>query len=634
MVAAYSRLVFAILLFIATLTSLYDWGRYYAAADAFTTLQAIALSLFLFSQASLEREKLKISSKGVISTAIILSMLALVIIWRHLASSLWLDELSQFFFVDLAAYQLSFSTSAATQQQPTLDMYFQLLAQKIFGEGEAVIRFFPGLFFVLAVTQVWDLIKCRTHSIGFSLLGVSLFLSHPNIQYFSLEGRPYILAVFVLTIFLRYLYSLIEKNELSNSDSVGFALSAGVLLSAIGFQPPLIIFSSIVTLFFAQKVCRRSKTFYLMGAYILFAVTLIYWPIVIDSLHIEKVGLSDISTGKSFLSILKAVWVGASGGGYSDFYHYSLVVLSLLALLASLVFRRLKTSVLELVIISGVTILSAASFTYIINWPYFEKFSLLTNILLIIFAMKTLGEVVGKLEAKVKSPSLPYALCAVTAVYFFLTNFMIRSDFSPFERENWRSFSRAVELKKPVGIAPLSLLDQIMPPIFSIYGHKIYFPGDEQIKVFEIEPSNSRARNVLRLKKEMFERPLILAMPKIWSQDDLDPRVVEAFEFGEFNDKEGFRYWYGAQGEQEAVNFIQSLAWTYAGQPWTFSLLETMLVYYASINDQQMVSEVETRLWKLLGAQTENKKLGVKKLEPQQHKDYLQYFSELKDNVH
>lgn len=636
MIASYSRLLFAIILFIASLTSIYDWGRHYTLADVFTTLQSIALCLFLFSESRKKTEKVSLSLRGTISFIIVVGILGAVITWRHLVRGLWLDEASQFFFVDLAAFELPFSISAATQQQPSLDMYFQLLAMKIFGSGEIVVRFFPGIFFVLSVTQIWDLIKRKTHSLGITLLGVCFYLSSPYIQYFSLEGRPYILSVLLFTFFFRSAYIIVENVIPNRRDYLGFALSGGVFLSSIGFQPLLIVFCTLVVMFFTYSECRRSRAYYISAGYLLIAVTFIYWPIIVDSLHIEKVGIGGMAEGKNFLEILRDVWVGTSGGSYSNFYHYTLASLSLIAAVGVIIVKltkAMKIYFFEIIIIAGVSILTALSFNYVINWPYVEKFSLLSNVLLIIFTFTALGQVLKRFNLSGASSRSLFVLSAISGVYLFLSDFVVRSNLSFFERENWRAFSENVQSKKPVGIAPLSLLDHIMPPVFSIYGHKIYFPHDEQIKNFEIKSRNTRGRSVLQLEPELFEKPLILAMPKIWSQDDLDPLVVSALGFGEFNDEDGFRYWYGDKGESLTVNFLRSIAWLYAGQAWTFTLLETMLVYYSSKNDQQMVSEIESGLWQLLRGQAENKKLGVKKLKSQQHEDYLQYFNELKDNV-
>lgn len=637
MIAANSRLLFALLLFIACLTSIYNWGRYYALADIFTTLQAIALCFYIFSESRKRREKLSLNLRGAISFFIIVCILGAIITWRHLVRGLWLDELSQFFFVDLAALELPFSISAATQQQPSLDMYFQLLASKIFGPGEIVVRFFPGIFFVLSVTQIWDLIKRKTHSLGITLLGVCFYLSNPYIQYFSLEGRPYILSVFLFTLFFRSTYLIVENTIPTRRDYLGLALSGGVFLSSIGFQPLLVVFCTLAVIFFTHSECRRSKAYYISVGYLLIAVAFIYWPIIVDSLHIEKVGIGGMAEGKNFLGILRDVWVGTSGGSYSNFYHYTLANLSLIAAVSVAVMnltKALKINFFEIIIVAGVSILTVLSFTYVINWPYVEKFSLLSNVLLIIFTFTALGQVLKRFDLSDASSRSAFVFFAISVVYLFLSDFVIRSNLSFFERENWRAFSENVQSKKPVGIAPFSLLDHIMPPVFSIYGHKIYFPHDEGIKNFEIKPSNTKGRSVLQLGPELFEKPLILAMPKIWSQDDLDPLVVSALGFGEFNDEDGFRYWYGDKGEYLAANFLRSLAWGYSGQAWTFSLLETMLVYYSSKSDQQMVSEIELRLWQLLREQTENKKLGVRMLKSQQREDYLQYFNELKDNVH
>ncbi len=639
MLSHYARKLFALLLIVAAATSIFEWGRYYRWADVFTTLQALAYALFLMSEASEKKNESKsthiFDSLGFL---VCLTFSIVIVLWKHLSSGLWLDELSQFFFVDLAAKQLPFSVSAATQQQPTLDMYFQLLSQKIFRSGEIVIRFFPGLFFLLSSTQVWDLVKRRTSSSALSLLAVTVFISHPFIQYFSLEGRPYILGVFVLTLFLRHFYQVILEDEKRTKNIVGFALSGGVLLSAIGFQPPLIVFAAILSLFISNQSIRKLKAYYGSIIFLGLSLSSIYYPIIKDSLQIEKVGVNGLSQGKSFFRILEDVIVGFSGGSYSESYHYLMI-----GLFVSFIFvvtwnlirsrGRDLSGVHESFVILMVATLTTIAFTYFINWPYFEKFSILGSILLIIVSVTMLARLLRALCIEIDN-QLVKSLVLVSSLYIFTSIFLVRTDSSSFDKENWRAFKKSIDNLKPVGIAPLSLLDNIMPPIFSVYGHKIYFSEDHRVRAFELRPSNTRGRNVLRLRPEMFELPLVLAMPRIWSQDDLDPLLVESLAIGSFRDRDGFRFWYGNEGEEQALRFIKSLAWFYAGQPWTFSLLETMLVYYSSNNNQQITREVEERLWDLLESRQKNKKLGVLKLGEDEREDYLLYFSELKKNVH
>lgn len=636
MIAHYSRQFFGLILIAAGFVSIFDWGRYFLLADLWTSLQAIGFGIFLIAERKPNSDERKHFHK---STIVIAFFSVTVLIWRHLSSGLWLDELSQYFFVDMAAYQLPFSRAAATQQQPTLDMYFQLVSMKMFGAGEVVIRFFPAIFFIIAVIQIWDLIRRKSGSVEFALLGTTLFLSQPNIQYFSLEGRPYILAILTLILYASAFIDLLKANEPSTRQVWFLAMCGGVMASAIGFQPPLILSSTYLILAISKKSLRNKKGFYLSMGYIVLAVALIYKPILIDSIHIEKISLGHSFGDRDYLEILKRIWLGVTGGAYSTLYQATLVALSLAALVLAFVrfVRKAENASSEVSLLSVVliiSILTSLCFRYIINWPFVEKFSILSNVLLIIFVCLILGIALDRFIARLK-PRAALTLIAITyCTFFFISNFILKADFSSFERENWRTFKEVVNKKKPVTIAPLSLLDHIMPPIFSIYGHKIYFPDDKMVSTIELKPSKINGRNVFKITNKLESISLLLAMPKIWSQDDLDENVIEALNIGEYSESDGFRYWYTSGNREEIAKFMGGILWIYAGQPWTFSLLETMLVYYSSKDNQQMIKATESQLWELLETTGENRRLGVQRIQDFNRESYLRYFSELKGYVH
>ena len=108
---------------------------------------------------------------------------------------------------------------------------------------------------------------------------------------------------------------------------------------------------------------------------------------------------------------------------------------------------------------------------------------------------------------------------------------------------------------------------------------------------------------------------------------------MNAWNLGEIKSESLFRYWVSSDGKESVESFLRGVAWFYAGQPWSFSVLESLLVFYSSKKNINMTLQVENEMWDLINSHNVNENLGVKNLNQNKAEYFRRYFDELKNHV-
>lgn len=628
----YFQRFFACLLIIATLVVVFVSGQHFTIADTATSLTALFCAILIFyvtdgSDPAPKRVRLKASYLALFSF-----MVLLVVMWRYFAFGLWLDELSQYYNIDQAARGFTLARSAADQQQPSLDLYFQLLADQIFAPGEFALRIFPFIFFVGAILQLKETIGLITRHSSLVALGLTLFLLNPAIQYYSLEARPYSLAVMLGLSFFNRLYQY-QANPSEKNLLALFCFSA-LLVTAIGFQPPIIIGVGFLLLVLKKSIDWNSSVWRGGAVFLILITAMIYWPILSGSLAIDKIGLSQMNSGADvdlWRKVLRAPLSREYGGIYNVVMSI-LIVVSIIVMLINC--ARKKIQAYELSYLLLVATLTGLSFQFIINWPYFEKFSLISFPLAIILVVRQLDVALNHVEKYKHSYRAVSGVLVFLPLIIFLYSFSIERTQIGKQRENWRSFKHEMDKLRRPTVVGLSFLDPYLPPIYAIMGDKVYFDS-QRIEVVDGISFPKYKRNVTAINsvKDKSQGELVIAMPKTWSHDSIDPRLVNAWEQGMVMNESLFRYWISDDGNASAESFLRGVAWFYAGQPWSFSVLETLLVFYSREKNINMTLQVENEMWNLIHSHNENENLGVKNLNQNKAEYFRRYFDELKNHV-
>lgn len=621
--------IFVTLLAGACLLVSYAGGRFLTWSDVWTVLLGITsflttLALRKEEEHNPEAERLTFLQIGVLA----FSVLA-VLLWRSLSLSLWLDELSQFQNVDLLEHGLSLVRSAADQQQPPLDLYFQYLSQFVFGPGEFTLRFFPIIFFIGSIINLGSLLRSVSNSRSLVFLGIVLFVFNPLISYFSAEARPYSLAIYLGVVFLHYLNKYRKKAETSNL--IQLTIFGSLLISSIGLQPLFIVFASIGMLFVNSKSQLERKKLLLAGLTLGLGALVTYWPILSNSVDIEKIGfvsLQDWSDVDLWLKVFSSYLALSNVNAYS----ITLSVFIILSLGIAL-FRIGKdsNSFFEIFSILIISTLTALCFIFFINWPYYQKFSIVSFTLIPLLIAKAVGEVLKKLRRYEKVYRALEAVVVWVPLAFIAGHFVTQKSAHLSRAEDWRTFQLEMSEYGNSEIKAFSFLDHHLPPIHTLFGSKVYLSNDEYTAIDNVT-FRPYFRNVTDLRSQTKSDWFVFAMPRTWSQDDVDPLVANSLKFGSLKGHESFRFW-ASERSSDASQFMWSLGWIYAGQPWSFSVLESLLMFNSGENNTNMRLRIEKELWSLINSHRENGILGVKSLGEKQKEFYNNYLDELKSHV-
>ncbi len=173
----------------------------------------------------------------------LLALAAAARFWHLGYPSIWLDE-------DIQAHNASgvmdLVYTAATQQQPPLDYFFENLALNVFGYQPWAARLSSALFGTMIPTVLAGLVYRISKNIKWALFASCLAALNPWLIAYSQEGRPYSCSLFFLSIYLLVSHAALVE-DFSWAAFLGVATSAFMYLSSVGFQPPIMLFCICTT---------------------------------------------------------------------------------------------------------------------------------------------------------------------------------------------------------------------------------------------------------------------------------------------------------------------------------------------------------------------------------------------------
>ncbi len=182
---------------------------------------------------------------------------------------IWIDEISQFERASLQAHESDITINAAVEQQPPLHYYLNYLSFKTFDNTKIAPRFFSIVFYLLFcfVTPIFAFLI--TGSILNSALSSLLVLASYHLTFYSIEGRPFILAAFFGFIYLISIFNRIEllsRNEkvsplLDTSSRINTIASAVLLALTISIQPALLMLVVVLPQIFSSTKKNFIKIF-------------------------------------------------------------------------------------------------------------------------------------------------------------------------------------------------------------------------------------------------------------------------------------------------------------------------------------------------------------------------------------
>ncbi len=180
--------------------------------------------------------------------------------------NIWIDEYSQ--------YRRSLSRdlyqSAFAESQPPLDYLFTFLSVQLFGAKAFALKVGPLLWGYLSLFALFFMGQTLKVSKKINLLMTTLYLGHPLIIGYHLEGRPYSLA-----LFLGFLCFNAHLSFKKNKTSPLHLLSANILfLLSIGLQPVVFIISTFLS--FVLILPHKKRTYTLVNFFSLLLVIPLY----------------------------------------------------------------------------------------------------------------------------------------------------------------------------------------------------------------------------------------------------------------------------------------------------------------------------------------------------------------------
>ena len=238
----------------------------------YTTILAL-LGFTIFTYKTI-RLKLKDFKNKNLSSVLLISSVCLLVgslnaYTQYSKRDIWIDEVSQFERSSLQAHENDITINAAIEQQPPLHYYLNYLSYKIFGNTKIAPRFFSIVFYLLFcfVTPIFAFLI--TGSILNSALSSLLVLASYHLTFYSIEGRPFILAAFFGFIYLISIFNRIEllsRNEkvsplLDTSSRINTIASAVLLALTISIQPALLMLVVVLPQIFSSTKKNFIKIF-------------------------------------------------------------------------------------------------------------------------------------------------------------------------------------------------------------------------------------------------------------------------------------------------------------------------------------------------------------------------------------
>lgn len=137
---------------------------------------------------------------------------------------MWMDEAELVSNIINSSFLELFKPFENGQVAPILYLVIQKCLSKVFGDSDLIFRIFPLIATFLSSFFLYLILRDLGVRKLVSLLGVALFLTHPNIIYYSSEAKQYPIDIFAtLTLILIGLKFLSLKGI---NKAIGFALLA------------------------------------------------------------------------------------------------------------------------------------------------------------------------------------------------------------------------------------------------------------------------------------------------------------------------------------------------------------------------------------------------------------------------
>lgn len=299
---------------------------------------------------------------------------------------IWLDEYSQFRSTQ-AIHESGILEKAFFDSQPPFEYIFTLVSVSLFGFKAWAIKFFPllwGFFSGLCILKLGRILEVPKRT---SLIASCLWLSHPLLVGYHLEGRPYSLGLFTsllcLVTYMRYrkgpsrvnLYVLFGSNLLA--------------LFSLGLQPAVFLFALTPWLLFFLKSKKEKGEFLLCQSLSALASLPLYYFLVTKngSNHFSKFEQGWASYWQTIMRMKEEVFLL-----FSQSPFFWLLILALMVWgwrnLRSLNTQASKGEIKEAIqsFLPFVIFLFCYAFIYIflINWNFHLRYILLLFSLIVL----------------------------------------------------------------------------------------------------------------------------------------------------------------------------------------------------------------------------------------------------------